>query len=81
MQIELSQIVSQDARRSLGFPGVAQLLAGQPPHHVLEDLRKFFGQISRKLSHKPGQEQRPQTGAQCMSKWQAICIVKRHGTR
>ena len=53
MRIELSQIIHQDARRSLGFLGVTQLLPGQTPHPVLEDLRKFFGQISRKLSHKP----------------------------
>jgi len=52
MRIELSQIIPQDARRSLGFPKVAQLLPGQTPHPVLEDLRKFLGQISTKLSHK-----------------------------
>ena len=54
MRIELSQIIPQDARRSLGFPKVAQLLPGQTPHPVLEDFRKFFGQLSRKLSYKPG---------------------------
>jgi len=53
MRIELSQIISQDAGRNLGSPGVAQLLPEHTPHPILEDLRKFFGQISRKLSHKP----------------------------
>ena len=44
MRIGLSPTVSHD-RRSLGFPGVAQFLSEQPPHHILEDIRKFFGQI------------------------------------
>jgi len=45
MRIEISRTISQDARRSLGFAGVAQLPTEQPPHHILEDLRRFFGQI------------------------------------
>ena len=58
MRIELSQTISQDERRSLGFPGVAQLLPGQPSHQILQDIRKFFGwpDIRRKLSHKPRPE-------------------------
>ena len=81
MRIELSPTVSHD-RRSLGFPGVAQFLSEQPPHHILEDIRKFFGpDIRRKLSQKPGQEQSPQTEGQSISKWRATCIVKWHGTQ
>ena len=45
MRIELSRTISHDARRSLEFADVAQFLTEQPPHQILEDIRKFFGQI------------------------------------
>ena len=81
MRIELSQTISQDERRSLGFPGVAQLLPGQPSHQILQDIRKFFGQIfAGSLATSPGPKQLPQNEAQCMPKWPAICFVKWHGT-
>jgi hypothetical protein len=70
MRIELSRTISQHDRRSLGFPGVAQFLSEQPPHHILEDIRKFFGQIFAGSSGtKPGPEHPPQTEGQSMSKW------------
>ena len=45
MRIELSRTISQDTIRSLDFAEVSQFLTEQPPHQILEDIRKFFGQI------------------------------------
>ena len=48
--------------------GRAQFLSEQPPHQILEDIRKFFGQIfAGSSATKPGLEQPPQTEGQSMS--------------